>query len=255
MAENDFKNEEDFKKQCGYQIDDQWYPRVTRIVEMKAKPALYVFYGTVGYREGKAISAKSAEEGTAVHEAAERILIGGRPGIVPATIAPAIRGLLAFLKENKISVVPEHVERRIINKEHRYAGTIDTLATINGKFGVLDIKTSESIYRDYNIQTSAYMDALRHEFPQLETRWILRIDQAQKCYECNATRRNKGGREKIKRNRKEACRTYEHAWAEPEGIVELKELTDPWQEDFKAFLGAKELWEWEHRDWLKRIQY
>lgn len=253
MAFNsEFKDEEDFKTKCGYDIDGIWYPRVTRIVDMKAKPALYRFYGDVGFANGQLISQRSAEEGTAVHEAVERLLVGDKAGVVPTSIAPSIYAFIEFFKNNKIEVAREHVERRIVNTEHRFAGTIDTLAKIDGKFGVLDIKTSEAVYRDYGIQTSAYMDTLVREFPKLETRWILRIDQNQTCKECNATMRSKGGRVKVKKNGRDACNM--HDWNEVKGVVELVELPG-WKDDFKAFLGAKALWEWEHADWLKKIGY
>jgi hypothetical protein len=256
MAFSEFKNEQDFKEQCGYEIDGRWYPRVTRIVDMKAKPALLRFYADVGFGRAKEISEKSAEFGTAVHEAVEKILIGQRPGDMPAEIVPSVRGFLEFLKTSgiKLKVNPAHVERRICNAEHRYAGTIDAMAEIDGRFGVLDIKTSEAVYRDYGIQTSAYMDALTRDFKNLETRWILRIDQSQTCKSCRATRRDKGGREKVKKNGSDACYNNDHDWNEPKGIVELQELHN-WQDDFKAFLGAKALWEWEHADWLKKINY
>ncbi len=41
----DFKDLTEFKEQCGYTIDDVWYPRVTKIVSIKSKPALLRFYG------------------------------------------------------------------------------------------------------------------------------------------------------------------------------------------------------------------
>lgn len=264
MGFPEFADETDFKIQCGYEIDGVWYPRVTRIVDMKAKPALLKFYADVGFARAKEISAKSAEMGTAVHEAIEKILVGQRPGDIPVTILPSVRAFLEFLKTSgiKMKVNPEHVERRIHNVEHRYAGTIDAMAEIDGKFGVLDIKTSESVYRDYGIQTSAYMDALTREFHHLETRWILRIDQFQTCERCGATMRDKGGREKIKTSWRANgrpglvpnCPSGTHAWGLPKGVVELKELPG-WQNDFKAFLGAKALWEWEHDEWLKKIGY
>lgn len=270
MAYNsEFKSEEDFKQQNGYDIDGVWYPRVTRIVDIKAKPALYRFYGDVGFANGQLISQKSAEEGTAVHEAVERLLIGEKAGDVPLSIAPSIYAFIEFFKNNPIAVQREHVERRIVNTEHRFAGTIDTIAKIDGRLGVLDIKTSEAVYRDYGIQTSAYMDTLVREFPTLETRWILRIDQNQTCKECNATMRTKGGRVKVKKNgncgrspageRHDSARSRItcpaiHSWNEPKGMIELVELSG-WKDDFKAFLGAKALWEWEHADWLRRIGY
>ncbi len=202
----DYKDLIDFKEQCGYTIDDVWYPRVTKIVTIKSKPALYYYYGEAkSYRAATEATERSAKEGTAIHEAVEGLILGKDPEISKA-IAPAVASFLEFFQKNNIHVTPELVERRIVNHDHRYAGTVDAIARIGGKLGVLDIKTSASIYRDYCLQTSAYMDALKNEFADLETRWILRIDQVQDCLACNSRRRVKGGNEKIKidwRNRRD----------------------------------------------------
>ena len=45
MLSGEYKNEEEFKNKAGYIINDAWYPRVTKIVEIKSKPALYRYYG------------------------------------------------------------------------------------------------------------------------------------------------------------------------------------------------------------------
>lgn len=248
-----YKNEEDYKEQNGYTIDGIWYPRVTRIVSIKAKPALYHFYGAAAsYKSAQESTQKSAEEGTMVHEAVEAIMLGKNP-VVDPLIQPSVDGYLEFIESKNLQTAPEWVERRIKHMDHRYAGTIDALALMDGKFGVLDIKTSQGIYRDYNLQTSAYMEALLEDFPNLQTRWILRIDQQQVCTVCGATRRTKGGREKIKKARRgKPCET--HTWGEMKGLVELQEFPF-WKSDFQAFLGAKSLWEWENEDWLKRVGY
>jgi len=58
----DFKNSEDFKEKCGYNIDGQWYPRVTKILEIKSKPALYRFYGeATSYNAAREITENSAK--------------------------------------------------------------------------------------------------------------------------------------------------------------------------------------------------
>lgn len=248
-----YKNEEDYKEQNGYTIDGIWYPRVTRIVSIKAKPALYHFYGAAAsYKSAQESTQKSAEEGTAVHEAVEAIMLGKNP-VVDPLIKPSVDGYLEFIESRNLVTAPEWVERRVKHTDHRYAGTIDALALMDGKFGVLDIKTSQGIYRDYNLQTSAYMEALLDDFPNLQTRWILRIDQQQVCTVCGATRRTKGGREKIKRARRGTpCET--HTWGDMKGLVELQEFPF-WKGDFQAFLGAKSLWEWENEEWLKRVGY
>lgn len=253
MSLFDYDNVEDFKEQAGYTIDGKFYPRVTKILEIKSKPALYWFYGEApSYKAAKAVTEKSALEGTLVHEAVEKLMVGEIPE-VPEAIAPAVRGFQEFFAAGEIDTKPEFVEKRIFHPEHRYAGTIDALATIGGKFGVLDIKTSQSIYRDYNLQTSAYVAALIDEFPNIETRWILRIDQVHTCLKCGATMRPKGGRNKVRRGKKYPC-TGEHQWSDLTGITELQEFPN-WREDFQAFLGAKKLWEWENEKWLKQAGY
>ncbi|HVN26800.1 MAG TPA: hypothetical protein VMT99_04110 [Candidatus Paceibacterota bacterium] len=251
----DYKTIEEFKEASGYTIDGVWYPRVTKIVTIKSKPALYYYYGEAkSYKAAQEATEQSAKEGTMIHEAVEGLMLGKQPEI-PEAIAPAVASFLEFFDRNSIHVTPELVERRIVNYDHRYAGTVDAIAMIGGKLGVLDIKTSQAIYRDYCLQTSAYMDALKGEFERLETRWILKIDQVQYCTLCGARRRLKGGREKIKidwRDRRQ--KTCSHEWGPLAGDIELQEFPY-WQNDFQAFLGAKRLWEWENEDWLKRAGY
>lgn len=257
MTLGDYKNENEFMEKAGYVIEGSWYPRVTKIVEIKSKPALYKYYGAaVSFEAAETKTKKSAEEGTLVHEVVEKILLGESPE-VPELIKPAISAFVDFLERKHVQTRPEFVERRIFNQEHRYAGTIDAMALLDGKFGILDIKTSQAIYRDYNLQTSAYMDALKSEFKNLSTRWILRIDQVKTCTLCGATLRPKGGEDKVRRawpSNGQNCLPEGHEWGELKGVVELKEFPY-WQGDFGAFLGAKRLWEWENDYMLRKIGY
>lgn len=252
-----FKTVEDFKEQCGYTIDGIWYPRVTKIVGIKNKPALLFYYAEApSYAAALAQTKISAEEGTLIHNTMEQIFKGESP-MIPESIAPAIQAARKLVEEKGIQIDTPNIERRIWDDEHRYAGTIDALAMIGGQFGVLDIKTSQSIYRDYNLQTSAYMAALSKDplFQGLQNRWIFRIDQQKKCYRCGATMRPKGGKEKIRGAKAGICPSDEsHEWSPLTGIAEIKEFPF-WKNDFEAFLGAKKLWEWENEDWLKRAGY
>ena len=78
MAFSEYKDTEDFKEQCGYTIDEVWYPRVTKIVTIKAKPALYRYYGAAtSYKAAQDATEQSAKEGTLVHETIEGT--SGRP--------------------------------------------------------------------------------------------------------------------------------------------------------------------------------
>lgn len=98
-----FKDAEAFKNGNGYTIDGLWYPRVTRIVSIKNKPGLSNFYNEVGEEGAKAISERSAEEGTLVHQVAESIILGEEPE-VPEAIAPAMGALRSFLEAKDIEV-------------------------------------------------------------------------------------------------------------------------------------------------------
>lgn len=248
---------EKFKENNGYVIGDVWYPRVTSIINIKAKPALYRFYAELNnFAEGEEIKRKSAEEGTRVHEAVEAILTGREP-VIDSDIAPAISAFKEFIEERNVQVDSEWVERRVVNHNERYAGTIDSVALIDGKLGVLDIKTSAGIFRDYTLQLAAYFSPIQEELHGLQTRWILRVDQNQICNICGATRREKGGRIKVKApypSNDIDYRTCGHDWSLVRGIIELKEFPY-WQDDFQAFLGAKKLWEWDNITKLKKIGY
>jgi len=249
-----YENEENFKETAGHIIDGIWYPRVTKILDIKAKPALYRFYGeAASYDAAKTVAQKSAEEGTKIHEVIESLLMDENPEITPE-VKPAVTAFLKFLKDNNLKIITsrENVERPIVNYKERYAGTADALVKIGNKFGILDIKTSAGIYREYDLQTSAYLGALKDEFESLETRWILRIDQARVCLKCGSILRTKGGRDKI--YLKPGAKNCQHEWSEIKGIVELSERPN-WEKDYEAFLAAKKLWEWENEPILKKIGY
>src|ERR1700722_9750720 len=98
----EYKSITDFKDQCGYVIDDVWFPRVTKIVSIKAKPALLHYYGQAeSFKSAKEATEKSALEGTLIHETIEGILLGKNPTIDP-TVAPAVKAFMTFYEKNGI---------------------------------------------------------------------------------------------------------------------------------------------------------
>lgn len=256
-----YENAENFKSLSGYTIDDIWYPRVTKILEIKSKPALDNFFKEMGsFESAEDVKNKSAAEGSLIHEVVQKVAIGTEVAI-PEEIGPAVRAFQSFNKERKIVFHPEFIERQIWSIRHRYAGTVDALVTVDGKFGVLDIKTSTGFYPEYNLQTAAYVSALQ-EFQirrslglpkDIETRWILRINQHKICKKCGATLREKGGRSKIRLTRSLSC-GEEHKWGSLIGEVELREFPY-FYKDVRAFMAAKVLWEWENDYWLRQTGY
>lgn len=239
---------DDFRSRAGYEIDGIWYPRVTAILSIKAKPALYRYYaGMPSYKAADDAKEKSAQEGTLVHEAIEAILRGNEP-VQNAFTRPAIEAFAEFSRNTNMK--PLMVEERLVSRTHRYAGTVDIVAEIDGVVGVLDIKTSKAVYRDYGLQTAAYMAALHEDplFPQPQASWVLRLDQCRTCETCPATLRTKGGNVRV--SGRGACRP--HRWGSVQGQFEF--VTIPhYERNFEAFLAAKNLWYWEHADLLAQI--
>jgi len=259
-----YSNPEQFKETMGHDRDGRWFPRVTKILDVKSKPALDMFFKEMGsYESAEEVKNKSAEEGTLIHEVVQKVAIGEKVEI-PETIKASVHSFQEFAEERKIHFHPEYIESAVISERNRFTGTVDALATIGGKFGVLDIKTSTGFFREYNLQTAAYVLALQEEemkqklnLPKdIETRWILRINQQKACTICRATLREKGGRKKIRSGRKpeNICADTEHEWGDMAGDIELKEFPYFFY-DIKAFLAAKALWEWEHSYWLRQVGY
>lgn len=252
-----------FKSVCGYEVNGTWYPRVTRIISIKAKPALDTFFKEIGtFASAEEIKDKSAKEGSLIHEVIEK-LVRREKVEIPAQIHPAISAFQEFSRKRKVVLHPNFIEKLVWSTKHRYAGTVDALATVDGKFGVLDIKTSSGFWPDYNLQTAAYVSALQEletkkvlALPRdIETRWILRVNQHKICEKCGAVLREKGGRQKIREVRKGvSCFAGNHKWGEMVGDVEIREFPY-FHNDFKAFIAAKTLWEWENEYWLKQIGY
>ena len=81
-----YKNLQDFLSGTGHVINGKWYPRVTSIINIKAKPALLRFYGEAkSFNAAQEITNNSATEGTKVHNAIEAILKNEEPEKDPET--------------------------------------------------------------------------------------------------------------------------------------------------------------------------
>ena len=84
-----FRDGNHFKKECGHEVNGAWYPRVTKILSIKSKPAIDAFMKEMeSYSAAEAVKNKSAEEGTMVHEVIQGLAVG-EPIIIPKEVEPA----------------------------------------------------------------------------------------------------------------------------------------------------------------------
>jgi hypothetical protein len=100
---------------------------------------------------------KAGVRGTAVHALAEKIIYG-TPVDVPDELYPYVDGYVRFL--DSFHVNPVLIERTVANRELGYAGRFDAIAelpTLHGEDPVMvDIKTSNGVYRETKAQCAAY---------------------------------------------------------------------------------------------------
>lgn len=98
---------------------------------------------------------RAADLGTLIHAATEAYVLGKPFPKWPKTIAQQMDGFKAFLKDYE----PEYIatEASVYNRKQRYAGTLDAIATIDGRTLLLDMKTSKkAIYPEVALQLAAY---------------------------------------------------------------------------------------------------
>lgn len=109
-------------------------------------------------------STDAANIGTMIHEWIEQWITGKNPKTpINIMMKLATDKFLEWVKENKVEFVDS--ERIVYSRKWGYAGTLDFIATINGKFVLGDFKTSTGIYDEYWLQVAAYEQAYREEFP------------------------------------------------------------------------------------------
>lgn len=121
------------------------------------------------------ISDEAKVAGSLAHDWVERN-IAGETQDLPEN-KEACNAVNAFIEWSK-KVNPQwHASELIVGSQlHRFAGTLDAIATINGKLTLVDFKTSKAIYPENFIQLSAYQIALE-EYQQItpQKRMVVRL--------------------------------------------------------------------------------
>lgn len=128
--------------------------------------------------------AKAGEIGTQVHALIEwnlRQSLGQKVGPEPRVLDAAQWGFMAWQDwAQKVALKPVFIEQMVFSRTHKYAGTMDLLAEVNGVLALVDFKTGKSIYAEAYLQNVAYQQALRemgHAAPA--TGYIVRLPKVQ----------------------------------------------------------------------------
>lgn len=173
-------NQKDQRRGGFYWVGDVMYPTVTNILKVIDKPALRYWFGKEVYyamvvnpslSESEALAApyqknrSAISKGLTVHSIVEAYKHSLQH--IDEKVDEAFKGyaqaFYKWIEELHIEIVGH--ERTVFSQKHRFAGTLDLLAKVNGSElpTVVDVKTGKDIYIEAFIQTSAYRAALEEE--------------------------------------------------------------------------------------------
>ena len=149
-----------------------YYPSVTTILQYMPKNKFFDnWLKDVGHN-ADLILRKAGKEGTQVHEAAEKLVLGEEISWMDdygnakysQVVWEMILKFADFWRTHKPELISS--EQFIWSDEHKYAGTADIVCKMDGEIWLLDIKTSNALHRAYDLQLAAYakgMEEVRNQ--------------------------------------------------------------------------------------------
>jgi len=214
-----------------YQRDKElFYPSVTYVLSYFPKNKFFeTWMKDVGHN-ADIIMRKAGDEGTQVHNAIERILAGEEVRWIEESgsvnysteVWKMIVKFVDFWQTHKPTLLAS--ECHLFSDQYKFAGTGDIVCKINDETWLIDIKTSNSLHRSYDLQTSAYAVAWNETHNvEIQRRGILWLKSSKR----GPDKQNK--------------RIQGDGW-------ELKESGNTVEEDFELFKLAYKLFELENPD-------
>jgi hypothetical protein len=77
---------------------------------------------------------------------------------------PYVKAYLKFLKVRRPNILLS--EEKMFHMEYGYAGTVDIVGSVSGKFGILDVKTTTMIAPYARLQLAAYVHLYNKLYPK-----------------------------------------------------------------------------------------
>jgi hypothetical protein len=112
------------------------------------------------------IMRRAGKEGTQVHEAAEQLILGNEVTWMDdygrAKYSQLVWEMILKFHDFWTTHKPELIsaEEFVWSDKHKYAGTADIVCKMNGEIWLLDIKTSNSVHKSFDLQLASYAKAL-----------------------------------------------------------------------------------------------
>lgn len=146
--------------------EDLFYPSVTSILQYMPKNKFFEQWLMDVGHNAEIIKRRAGKEGTQVHEAAEQLLKGEEISWMDdygnAKYDEKVWGMIVKFHEFWNTYKPELIysEEFVYSDEHQYAGTADLVCKLDGEVWLLDIKTSNNVYKSQELQLASYAIAM-----------------------------------------------------------------------------------------------
>ena len=143
-----------------------YYPSVTTILQYMPKNKFFESWLKDVGHSADLIMRRAGKEGTQVHEAAEALVKGEEISWMDdygnAKYSQIVWEMILKFYDFWTTYKPELIstEEFVWSDEHKYAGTADLVVKMNDEVWLLDIKTSNSIHKSYDLQLASYAKAL-----------------------------------------------------------------------------------------------
>ena len=144
-----------------------YYPSVTTILQYMPKNKFFESWLKDVGHNADLIMRRAGKEGTQVHEAAEALVKGEEVSWVDdygnAKYSQIVWEMILKFYDFWTTYKPELIstEDFVFSDEYKYAGTADLVVKMDGEIWLLDLKTSNSLHKSYDLQLAAYAKALK----------------------------------------------------------------------------------------------
>ena len=143
-----------------------YYPSVTTILQYMPKNKFFESWLKDVGHNADLIMRRAGKEGTQVHEAAEKLVLGEEISWMDdfgnAKYSQIVWEMILKFAEFWKTYKPELIsaEDFVWSDKYKYAGTADLVCKMNDEVWLLDLKTSNSIHKSYDLQLASYAKAL-----------------------------------------------------------------------------------------------
>lgn len=144
-----------------------YYPSVTTILQYMPKNKFFESWLKDVGHNADIIMRKAGKEGTQVHEACENLVLGNEVNWMDdygnakysEIVWEMILKFYDFWTTHKPKLIS--TEEFVWSDKNRYAGTGDLVVEMDGETWLLDIKTSNSLHKSYDLQLASYAKAFK----------------------------------------------------------------------------------------------